>query len=395
MKALIDKYRIDSCTQCNNECADACPVYRFYGTWHPQQLAEACLASRGGKPVDHRLIWCCVNCRACSDACPFDVEFGGFVRELRIGRKDRTAAFEDLIGTYQRMQAGMPGAGSHVSGKKGGKKPKSPDWADDTMELGQDDGVALFVGCIPFFQEAFGRPDGFNPIEMARAAVMLLNRAGISPVLFEDERCCGRDLYDTGDGETFRKLAEHNISLIDRYAVSTVITICPKCAYTLDRTYRDEFGALPFEVRHITEVLAEHLDDIQFREEAGKLTFHDPCYLSRYRAVVEPPRAIVKRLSSDGMIEMERHGRSAPCCGAGSWTGHGPHTRALVNERLVEAREAGADTIVTACPKCLLLFNEVVPEGAWRQASVEVKDLLMIAADLLVGDPSGGDGEET
>jgi Fe-S oxidoreductase len=224
-----------------------------------------------------------------------------------------------------------------------------------------------------------------HPIETARSAVAILNRLGVSPVILEDERCCGRDMYDIGERETFEKLARHNIAHIRESKARTVLTVCPECAYTLGETYREAARKLPYKVRHVSEFIAERIDELDFAKSGGSFALHDPCYLCRYLDAGGAPRKILRALSGGEPVRMERQGADAPCCGAGSWINHGPHTRASANSRMREAHECGADTLVTACPKCLILFHEASPDCSWKQSPVVVKDLLALAASEIKG----------
>jgi heterodisulfide reductase subunit D len=387
--AIAKAYHLADCTRCSNECADACPVYRAYGTWHPRHLAERFLQN-GSEGVDgHRLLWSCVTCGACTEACPYGVAFADLIRELRIGRTDYRPVLEGLVHRYQRMQAAPAASGARGSNRRatGGGKTKDVQerlsWIDDSLDVNRTRGIVLFVGCAPFFEVAFGEMCGIDPVDSARAAVRLLNRLGVSPVVLADERCCGRDLYDIGDRETFMELAGHNIALLKSRTIKTVLTLCPECAYTLRETYRQLSGALPFTVMHVTEYIARHIGKLEFERTEERLAFHDPCYLARYLECTEAPRTILAAVTGGRMFEMERHGARAPCCGAGSWVDHGPHTRHAVNERIVEARRCGAEAIVTACPKCMIVFHEVNPGCAWRRAPVAVRDLLTLAASRL------------
>jgi Fe-S oxidoreductase len=373
-KDLIAKYRIEDCTRCKNECAAACPVFRHYGRHHPQELAHLFLRGGDGAARDHRLLWTCVTCRACTEACPFKVEFADFIRELRVGRSDFRPVYGGLVRAYQLKQAAGP--------KPGAAKARIS-WVDKSLELGSESGVALFAGCVALF-DALGSgaaPGAFAG--MARAAVRLLNRLGVAPSILEDERCCGRDLYDTGEREAFEALARHNAAEIAKTKAHTVLTVCPECAYTLKVTYARELGGQPFEVRHITEYVAERIGKLAFDAGEETFAFHDPCYLCRYLGIEDAPRALLEALSSKKPVELERRGTSAPCCGAGSLVDHGPHTRTAVDERLVEAHRAGAGTLVTACPKCTLTYAEVLGGTSWRRAPVDVRDLLTLAAARL------------
>jgi len=371
---IITNYRIEDCTKCRNECAVACPVYRHYGTNHPQQLAHLFLTGGAGAAHDHNLVWTCVTCRACTEACPFKVDFAGFVRELRIGRVDYAPVHGGIIHAYQRRQAASRTAAP-------GKSRNS--WIDTSLDVNRSGEVVLFTGCLALFDAVSGDSCGESFGAMARSAVRLLNALGVSPVILEDERCCGRDLYDIGERDAFRALARHNVEEIRKSKAATVLTICPECAFTLKDTYSKEFGSVPFEVRHITEFLAGNADRLHFRKGEERLAFHDPCYLCRYLGVSEAPRTILAELSSAKPVELERRGALAPCCGAGSWVNHGPHTRTAVNERLTEAHRCGAEVLVTACPKCTLLYAEVDPACSWKQSPVVVRDLISLAGSRL------------
>ena len=148
----------------------------------------------------------------------------------------------------------------------------------------------------------------------------------------------------------------------------------------LERKYRQEEL---YRLQIAQEELQKHVAVIEKSEE--RLAFHDPCYLSRYLGCIEAPRTILSAVSGGNLVEMPRHGAKAPCCGAGSWVNHGPHTRSAVSGRIVEARRCGADRIVTACPKCMIVFNEVSPGCSWKQASIAVTDLVTLAAKQMRG----------
>ena len=383
---FIAKYRLQDCARCENECASACPVYRHYGTYHPQQLAHLFLKGGEGAARDHRLIWTCVTCRACTEACPFRVEFADIIRELRKGRTDYGPGYGGLIHQYQRVQAGMvfgervPAKGSRVA-DSASKERRS--WIDGSLEVATCSDVILFTGCLSLFDAVSGGGCEESFGGMAKAAVRLLNKLGVSPIILEDERCCGRDLFDLGEREAFGALARHNVEEIRKAKANTVLTICPECAFTLKETYAAELGAQPYEVRHISEFIAARIGTLGFKKGEERFAFHDPCYLCRYLGVSDAPRKLLEALSSEKLVELERRGTGAPCCGAGSWVNHGPHTRTAVNERLIEAHRCGAQVLVTSCPKCTLLYAEVNPGCSWKQSPVVVRDLLTLAASRI------------
>jgi heterodisulfide reductase subunit D len=381
-KEIISKYRIEDCTRCKNECAAACPVFRHYGTNHPQQLAHTFLSGGERAARDHRLIWTCVTCAACTEACPFSVPFPDFVLELREGRTDCRPVFGGMIRRYQETEAAAS-SGSQKGMKGAVAATARLSWLDPASRVEKEGEIALFAGCLALFDAVAGPSCERSFGEMGRSAVKLLNALGVSPVILEDERCCGRDLRDLGAREAFLALARHNVEAIAKSKARTVLAICPECAFTLKDTYVKELGPQPFEVRHVTEFIAGRLDALAFTRGSEIPAFHDPCYLCRRLGESEAPRKILERLCSAKPVELERRERNAPCCGAGSWVEHGPHTRTAASERLREAHRCGADTLVTACPKCTLLYHEVSPGCSWRESPVAVKDLITLAASRL------------
>ncbi len=142
-KDIIATFRIEDCTRCKNECAASCPVYRHYGARHPRELAHLFL---GGAGAAHPLVWECVTCGACTEACPFKVPFADFVRALRVGRSDYRPAFGGLVHAYQRRQA---------AGMKAAAAKARAAWIDKSLDVNRGSDVALFAGCLPLHLTGF------------------------------------------------------------------------------------------------------------------------------------------------------------------------------------------------------------------------------------------------
>ncbi len=52
------------------------------------------------------------------------------------------------------------------------------------------------------------------------------------------------------------------------------------------------------------------------------------------------------------LIEMERSRENALCCVTSAWMACTGCSKEIQTQRLHEAEETGADTLITACPKC-------------------------------------------
>ena len=57
------------------------------------------------------------------------------------------------------------------------------------------------------------------------------------------------------------------------------------------------------------------------------------------------------------LVEMERNRENALCCGTSAWMECSGYSKAIQTERMQEAIQTGAKTLITACPKCQIHFT--------------------------------------
>ncbi|AAB84645.1 heterodisulfide reductase HdrD related protein [Methanothermobacter thermautotrophicus str. Delta H] len=94
-----------------------------------------------------------------------------------------------------------------------------------------------------------------------------------------------------------------------------VVVSCAGCYRTLSRDYRER--GYNIAVKHISQLIEELMAEgrIEFEKTDLKVTYHDPCHLSRHSDERDTSRAILMELTD--FREMEHHGRDSRCCGAG------------------------------------------------------------------------------
>lgn len=227
-------------------------------------------------------------------------------------------------------------------------------WAKE-HQLARKGSILYFAGCYASYQQT----------EIAGATVAVLRAAGIDvSYLGEDEWCCGAVQFHDGSVSVAEDVARHNVKMIHASGAQTVVTACAECYKSLKHDYADIMGRLPFEVRHISELLAELIDGgrISFKAKLpeSRLTFHDPCRLGRYCGIYEPPREVLRKIPGVVLVEMKRHKENAWCCGGGAdLVQHlNPDlASAIAMDRLEEAGRTHAEAIVTACPRCIAGFR--------------------------------------
>jgi Fe-S oxidoreductase len=117
---------------------------------------------------------------------------------------------------------------------------------------------------------------------------------------------------------------------------------------------------------------------------SGLITFFEPPREFRRgtHGIYEPPRNILKNIPGLKFTEMTRIREYAWCCGAGGGVIDAFPDFALwtASERIKEARDTGADAIVTACPWCKRNLSDAVKESGDRLQIYDILELLEQAA---------------
>ncbi|MCK5205461.1 MAG: (Fe-S)-binding protein, partial [Desulfobacterales bacterium] len=260
------------------------------------------------------------------------------------------------------------------------------EWLDRDLKISDHSETLYFVGCLPYYAKQFGYL-GIEGLEIARAAVRILNHLGIEPQILSDERCCGHDQIWEGDLPTFDTLARLNLERIRATEAKQIITTCPECARTLGLDYPKRIGEHGMEVLHLSQFISRRT--AAFKSEGGSkisdgtATYQDACRLSRHLGVYEEPRALL-RASGLELVEMERTHRSSLCCGTSGWTSCGKVSKNIQVERLREAKATGAELLITSCIKCQIHFKCAQQDPALKNdIAIPIRDLATVLADRL------------
>jgi Fe-S oxidoreductase len=382
----------DACVSCGR-CEDVCPVAFSGMPYSPrefiQSMRQAMISSlvnpNGNGHKDEEMLgnaipeetpWYCTTCGACLDRCPAFVNPIDEIIDLRRYQVLTTGKMPKSIGDVMRNM--------ERQGNPWGMPPEDRiAWADglDVRELmpGDETDVLLFLGCAYAYDE--------RNKKVAQAVVQLLKQAKVDfGVLGLDEMCCGETSRRLGHEYLFQMMVEQNLETFGSIKFNRIVSACPHCYNTLKNEY-PQFGA-QFQVQHLTEFLVElqileNTSSTNGNGTKGRVAFHDSCYLGRYNQVYEQPRQLLSQAEVD-QVEMDRQGENSFCCGGGGgqmWMETDPNTR-INQRRLSEAIDAGADVVATACPYCLLMFDDAIrSKGLGDQ--IQVVDVAEVIADHL------------
>jgi len=356
----------------------------------PEQAARPLVgtAEQGGV-IDPDVLWSCVNCGACVEQCPVDIEHIDHIVDMRRYQVMMESEFPSELSVLFKNLENK----ANPWGQNAGDRTNWISEVDfDVPVYGEDvdsfDGYEylFWVGCAGAYDD--------KAKKTTKAVAELLAIAGVKYlVLGTGETCNGDSARRSGNEFLFQQLAQQAVETLDGLfeGVETVdrkiVVTCPHCFNTLGREYK-QLGA-NYSVLHHTQLLNRLVRDkklVPVSPVSEDITYHDPCFLGRHNKVYEAPRELIAA-SGAKLAEMPRHADRSFCCGAGGarmWMEE--HIGKRINhERVDEALATGATTVATACPFCRVMVTDGVndrQEAAGREG-VDVRDVAQLLLESL------------
>jgi heterodisulfide reductase subunit D len=373
-QSVIQRTRAYLCLDCG-KCTASCPLARVDLDYSPRRLVERVVFGEAEAVMASPHLWSCMTCGMCNARCPSNVDFTQFIVEMRAeafkAGERGIYAHNGILQEVMRIQT------LNVRQDRTG-------WLSDDLQVSDRGEYFYFVGCLPFFDVIFAELE-VKALDIARSAVRLLNRVGIIPIVSNEERCCGADLLLAGDVASFRRLAELNLETIKASGATKLIFTCAECYNAFKHDYPAYVGQLPFEMVHLTELLADRIDarDLTFAPLPELVTYHDPCRMARYLQVHEPPRRVLAGVPELQLVEMEDNRERAMCCGSTAWVNCSGCSKLIQREKLRQARETGARIMLTTCPKCQIHLS-CASRDLDADQTVEVDDVISWVGRALI-----------
>lgn len=403
----LSAFRLESCIHCGI-CADACHFYiatedpQYTPIWKVEPFKQA--YKRESSPFaplfkllglkhevtaeelgqwQHLLFDSCNLCGRCSLICPIGIDVAALIEQARHALFEAGLAPREL---YEKARH------QHETGQP---EASAEPYREQLLAIGARFGVAIpldkaeadIMLCVP-------RTD----IEQYPAAVAALARVvehlGVSCTFRSHGLVAENYGYYAGGKEWQRDISLRLIEQAIECKAKTLLV--PECghAYTALRwEAADLYGKpLPFQVRHVTEFLAEELQAGRLKlakAAAGRTTFHDPCQLVRKGGVNEAPRALMQAMGVD-LHELANHGGFSFCCGGGGGVVDieraAPLRYRAMESKLREIDDTGAETFLTSCSDCRHTFDDARAHFGWDKSPYS---LLELVASSLVPTGSG------
>ncbi|MBE9537215.1 MAG: (Fe-S)-binding protein [Proteobacteria bacterium] len=388
----LEQYKNDVslCVKCGG-CQPSCPTFEATGDESMlargrMALVEAVIEGRLelSKGFSRR-INSCLDCKACVSACPSAVPVDEIIYAakadiaLNMGCKPFTGTLPGIIALRPSLQKGL----MRIMGglkkifydplpvffplpkalKYKGKKRLVPhisgrpfnSRAGGIHRVKEKRGrVIFYVGCATNMMHQ----------HIGEAVLEVLNHNNIEVIVMKDEHCCGIPFLSKGDRATAEKLARKNIEQLTSAEADAIVTCCATCGSTLQNYTKwiddKEAKRLAKKTMDIHQYLANHTE---FKNGIGevkeKVTWHDPCHLSRGQGIKDEPRDILNAIPGLEFIEMSN---PCHCCGFGGEVSVQDYAMSIdiADKKIRAITGSGAETVATGCPACKIHMTDAM-----------------------------------
>jgi Fe-S oxidoreductase len=373
-----------ACSRCG-ECVSECPVYEETGD---DYTAPGFKIKKMRPIVNKRILpflsglneeevkklvkglYECTLCGRCVSVCPYNYDL------VDLWETARESAIESGLG----LDSINDMINATVEEKNYFKRPhaRRTEWARRfKIETKEKANTVYFVGCVTSYTPTM-RPVG-------GAVSTILDAAGEDWTMLNDEWCCGVPQKFGGGIKTLREFAAHNVEAIESAGAERVVFNCPGCYRMFKHEYPKVLGhELNFSLVHLTELVNEYVESGKIKltgKMDQRLTWHDPCELSRLLGIVDEPRNVLKNVATD-FVELPEAKFNSHCCGGGGLYKAVDTKKSIniANRRVEQAENAGAATLASGCPSCMMNLSQA---ALFKKSNVKVLDFAQVVAQLI------------
>ncbi|MFO1398480.1 MAG: (Fe-S)-binding protein [Burkholderiales bacterium] len=387
-----------TCTECGR-CKDACPTFLtgkpLSQKWVNDSVKHHLLAQRaalvaGGDAalpplvpdvIGEETLWACTTCGYCEEACPIELEH--LPRFFRL-RQHRVMMDGEFPAPLKPIFAAYEAQGNPW----GFPADQRGAWANGLgvpVVESKSDLAGLeylyYVGSAASYDPRAQR--------IAKAFVAVLKAAGVRfGILGAREASTGECVRRLGNEMLYQQLAQTLATTLQDVGATRVVTTDPHAFNSL-RHELPAFG-VACEVVHHTQLIAQLMaaGRLPVSPRYSRVLLHEPCYLGRHNGEYEAPRAILRRLVQDPLLEFPLHREKAMCCGAGGGRMWMEEEGKRINVlRVEQGLPHDPAVIATACPYCAVMITDGVA-AVNRGDAIATRDIAELVADALAPVPA-------
>ncbi len=233
--------------------------------------------------------------------------------------------------------------------------------------------IDLFIPCFI---------DQFYP-ETAHNVVKILQKFDVKIHYNPKQTCCGQPSFNSGYWKEtlpitkkFMKDFPNDRLIVSPSASCTGFVKNYLPEISKEEEYLKEHSRLNKNLTEFTDFLVNHLkvEDVG-AEFNAKVTYHDACTALREYGIKTEPRKLLSKVKGLELIEMNE---SDVCCGFGGTFSvkMEPISVAMVEQKVQNALDSGAEYIVSTEASCLLNIDGYIKRKKLPIKSIHIADVL-------------------
>ena len=325
----VAEAEIYACSSCGL-CLDACPMNVQKKNLKYSSVYFIRFLRRHNEKKINDIAEKCLMCDKCHALCPVGVD----APALR--RAQRATVNNSLVYDYSYLKSCQSAAafyGSFNAGVSETMVPSAPE-------------VMYFAGCMTHLTP-----------RIIKSVEKVFKAASVNYVFADRDGgiCCGRPLMLAGKTSAAQETIAANKKMILESGCRTLVLSCPICY----KIFKEEYGLKGIEVLHYTQYIKRLVDEGRLKLNAGgeSIVYHDPCELGRGCGVYAEPRNVLSQVGT--LVKAGKEGDESVCCGGslGSLTLDARDRAKITESSLANLVVNKPQTIVTACPLCLMTFS--------------------------------------
>jgi len=404
MDARVVSY-LSSCVHCGI-CAEACLFFTETGDprytpihktepmrklWSQEYTFWGKIASKLGlrKPLTEEdfadwemLVYDgCSMCGRCSMVCPLGVDIAYIIRKVKEGLSAAGYSPQDLVEAGERARTIGSPMGVTVKTLEATIRVQEKETG---LEIPLDKEGAEYL-CLFSSGEIAGFP------EFIGSLARIFKAADVSWTISREYFEATNTGVQLGNSGLAAELVERVVAAAEKLKIKTVIS--PECGHAYSTIRWDAPNIigrpLPFKVVHIMELLDQLRTEGRLQIDGSiddRLSFHDPCNISRRGGVLQEPRRLLNMVAPN-FVEMTEHGDMNWCCGGGGGVSSNERANELrlqvFSAKKRQLDEINVDLLVTSCSNCRHMIEDGLEEN---EMEIELVGITELIADHLAGE---------
>ena len=315
------------------------------------------------KGVAEAEIYACSSCGLCLDACPMNVQKKNlkyssvyFIRFLRRHNEKKINDIAEKCLMCDKCHALCPVGVDAPSLRRAQRATVNNSLVYDYSYLAAQNPVGVIPDDKPEVMYFAGCMTHLTP-RIIKSVEKVFKAASVNYVFADRDGgiCCGRPLMLAGKTSAAQETIAANKKMILESGCRTLVLSCPICY----KIFKEEYGLKDIEVLHYTQYIKRLVDEGRLKLNAGgeSIVYHDPCELGRGCGVYAEPRNVLSQVGT--LVKAGKEGDESICCGGslGSLTLDARDRAKITESSLANLVVNKPQTIVTACPLCLMTFS--------------------------------------